>query len=92
MEQPPELVVARHAPLARAHDVDGGQVEHLAVGAVEVLQAARVVVEGDRSRVGDQYTFVGYQARDGSPMAFLESLTGPDGKSVKIWFGDPNAN
>jgi hypothetical protein len=25
-------------------------------------------------------------------MAFLESLTGPDGKTVKIWFGDPNAN
>ena len=43
-------------------------------------------------KVGEQYTFVGYQARDGSPMAFLESLTGPDGKSVKIWFGDPNAN
>jgi hypothetical protein len=40
----------------------------------------------------EQYTFVGYQARDGSPMAFLESLTGPDGKTVRIWFGDPNAN
>jgi hypothetical protein len=36
-------------------------------------------------------TFVGYQARDGSKMAFVESLTGPDGKMVKIWFGDPNA-
>jgi hypothetical protein len=43
-------------------------------------------------KVGEQYIFVGYQARDGSPMAFLESLTGPDGKTVKIWFGDPNAN
>jgi len=43
-------------------------------------------------RVGESYTFVGYQARDGSRMAFLESLTGPDGKTVKIWFGDPNAN
>jgi len=43
-------------------------------------------------KVGEPYTFVGYQARDGSPMAFLESLTGPDGKTVKIWFGDPNAN
>ena len=42
--------------------------------------------------VGDEYTFIGYQARDGSRMAFLESLTGPDGKTVKIWFGDPNAN
>jgi uncharacterized protein DUF6152 len=43
-------------------------------------------------KIGEQYTFVGYQARDGSSMAFLESLTGPDGKTVKIWFGDPNAN
>jgi hypothetical protein len=43
-------------------------------------------------KVGEPYTFVGYQARDGSSMAFLESLTGPDGKTVKIWFGDPNAN
>jgi uncharacterized protein DUF6152 len=43
-------------------------------------------------KVGEPYTFVGYQARDGSSMAFLESLTEPDGKTVKIWFGDPNAN
>lgn len=43
-------------------------------------------------KIGEPYTFIGYQARDGSPMAFLESLTGPDGKTVKIWFGDPNAN
>ena len=43
-------------------------------------------------KVGEPYIFVGYQARDGSRMAFLESLIGPDGKSVKIWFGDPNAN
>ena len=43
-------------------------------------------------KIGEAYTFVGYQARDGSRMAFLESLTGPDGKTVKIWFGDPNAN
>ncbi|PYR82662.1 MAG: hypothetical protein DMF87_00615 [Acidobacteria bacterium] len=43
-------------------------------------------------KIGEAYTFVGYQARDGSRMAFLESLAGPDGKTVKIWFGDPNAN
>jgi hypothetical protein len=43
-------------------------------------------------KIGEQYIFVGYQARDGSSMAFLESLAGPDGKTVKIWFGDPNAN
>ena len=36
---------------------------------------------------GEKYTFVGYPARDGSNFAFLESLTGPDGKSYKIWFG-----
>jgi len=43
-------------------------------------------------KIGEPYTFVGYQARDGSKPGFLESLTGPDGKTVKIWFGDPNAN
>ena len=47
------------------------------------------VDEGSGS--AEQYTFVGYQARDGSTL-FLESLTGPDGKTVKIWFGDPNTN
>jgi hypothetical protein len=41
-------------------------------------------------KVGEKYTFQGYQARDGSTMAFLEQLTGPDGKSVRIWFGDPS--
>ena len=48
------------------------------------------VDEGSGS--AEQYTFVGYQARDGSKLAFLESLTGPDGKTVKTWFGDSNAN
>ena len=38
------------------------------------------------------FTFVGYQARDGSKLAFVEFVTGPDGKTVKIWFGDPKAN
>jgi hypothetical protein len=53
MEQTPELVVAWHASLARAHDVDGSKVEQLAVGTVEALETARVVVETDRTRVGD---------------------------------------
>jgi hypothetical protein len=43
-------------------------------------------------KTGEKYTFVGYPARDGSAFAFLESLTGPDGKMYKIWFGDPGAN
>ncbi|HEU5254638.1 MAG TPA: hypothetical protein VFU28_01540 [Vicinamibacterales bacterium] len=47
---------------------------------------------GRGERLSRQYTFVGYQARDGSKLSFLESLTGPDGKTVKSWFGDPNAN
>ena len=41
---------------------------------------------------GEKYTFVGYPARDGSNFAYLASLTCPDAKSYKIWFGDPNAN
>jgi Family of unknown function (DUF6152) len=49
-------------------------------------------VDEGNGKIGEQYTFVGYQAHDGSKLAFLESLTGPDGKTVKIWFGDPNAN
>src|SRR5438093_6053017 len=35
-------------------------------------------------KVGEQYTFVGFPARDGSPMAFLESLTDPSGKAIRI--------
>ena len=33
-------------------------------------------------KVGEQYTFVGYQARDGSKLAFLESLTGEVAKDI----------
>jgi len=43
-------------------------------------------------KVGEKYTFVGFPSRDGSPMAFLESLTDPSGKTVRIWFGDTNGN
>ena len=51
VQQPPELVVARHAALAHAQDVDRGEVDEVAVGAVEVLEEARVVVQRDRARV-----------------------------------------
>lgn len=41
---------------------------------------------------GRTYTIVGYPARDGSPIAFVEQITMPDGRTVRIWFGDPNGS
>ena len=51
VQEPAELVVARHAALADAQDVDRGEVDERAVGLVEVLQEAREVVQRDRARV-----------------------------------------
>ena len=42
--------------------------------------------------VGKTYTVIGYPARDGSPLAFVEQITLPDGRTVRIWFGDPNGS
>ena len=42
--------------------------------------------------VGRTYTLIGYPARDGSALAFLEQITFPDGRNVRIWFGDPNGS
>jgi hypothetical protein len=42
--------------------------------------------------VGKTYTVIGYPARDGSPIAFVEQITLPDGRNVRIWFGDPNGS
>ena len=41
---------------------------------------------------GKIYTVIGYPARDGSPLAFVEQITLPDGRNVRIWFGDPNGS
>ena len=41
---------------------------------------------------GKTYTVIGYPARDGSTNAFVEQLTLPDGRTVRIWFGDPNGS
>jgi hypothetical protein len=42
--------------------------------------------------VGKTYTVIGYPARDGSAIAFVEQITLPDGRTVRIWFGDPNGS
>ena len=42
--------------------------------------------------VGQTYTVIGYPARDGSLIAFVEQLTLPNGRTVRIWFGDPNGS
>ena len=41
---------------------------------------------------GKIYTVIGYPARDGSAIAFVEQITLPDGRTVRIWFGDPNGS
>ena len=51
VQQPPELVVARHAALAVAQDVDRRQIEMLPVVTRQVLQMARVVVQRDGARM-----------------------------------------
>ena len=51
VQEPPELVVARHAALTHAQHVDRRQVDERAVGLVEVLQVLREVVQRDRARV-----------------------------------------
>jgi hypothetical protein len=42
--------------------------------------------------LGKTYTVIGYAARDGSAIAFVEQITLPDGRTVRIWFGDPNGS
>lgn len=42
-------------------------------------------------KVGQTYTAHAFMARDGSAMAFLKSISLPDGQTVTFWFGDPNA-
>jgi len=42
--------------------------------------------------VGKTYAVIGYPARDGSAIAFVEQITLPDGRTVRIWFGDPNGS
>jgi hypothetical protein len=41
-------------------------------------------------KVGDTYTVNGIASRDGSSSAFLNDFKFPDGKIVRVWFGDPN--
>lgn len=42
--------------------------------------------------VGKTYTVIGYPARDRSAVAFVEQITLPDNRTVRIWFGDPNGS
>ena len=53
VQQAAEAVVARHAALAVAEDVDGAEVELLAVVLDQVLQELRVVVQPDGARMMD---------------------------------------
>ena len=41
---------------------------------------------------GKTYTVIGFPARDGSAFGFVQQLTLPDGRTVRIWFGDPNGS
>ena len=73
VQQPAELVVARHAALADAQDVDRREVDERAVGAVEVLQEAREVVQRDRARVrrAERVEHVGHRHL-GQPLAHVQ--------------------
>ena len=51
VNQPAELVVARHAAFAVAQDLDGREIEAFAVVARQVLQVLRIVVQAHRARV-----------------------------------------
>ena len=42
--------------------------------------------------LGKTYTVIGYGARSGATLAFVEQLTLPGGRTVRIWFGDPNGS
>jgi len=42
--------------------------------------------------LGKTYSIIGFAARDGSPNGFVQQLTLPDGRTVRIWFGDPNGS
>ena len=42
-------------------------------------------------KAGDTITVNGFAAKDGSDSGFVKELKLQDGRSVTIWFGDPNA-
>ena len=42
-------------------------------------------------RVGEEYTFEGFAARDGSERVFTTAVHFPDGRKIQLWFGDQNA-
>ena len=48
-----EIVVARHAAAAVAHDVDHREIDDLSVRSLEMLQRARIIVQRDRAGMGD---------------------------------------
>ncbi len=41
-------------------------------------------------KVGDTYIVNGFASKDGSSSGWVKDLTGPDGKTTTIWFGDLN--
>ncbi len=41
-------------------------------------------------KIGDVYTLDGFIAVSAPNTAWLKALTGPDGKVIQIWYGDPN--
>ena len=42
--------------------------------------------------VGKTYVANGDSAWNGGPYAFLKSIRMPDGRTITLWFGDPNGN
>lgn len=40
---------------------------------------------------GESVTIQAYHAKDSSNLAFLRKITFPDGRTIELWLGDPNA-
>ncbi len=43
-------------------------------------------------RIGEQYTFEGFSAKDGGERIFTTAISFPDGRKVQIFFGDAAGN
>ena len=73
---------------------DTGQVKRWAlemVGPGGLRKAGLSRTDRGGFKTGDTITVSGFAAKDGSDSGFVKELKLPDGRSVALWFGDPNA-
>ena len=73
---------------------DTGQVKRWAlemVGPGGLRKAGLSRTDRGGFKAGDTISVNGFAAKDGSDSGFVKELKLQDGRSVTIWFGDPNA-